>query len=286
MKKLSIYPATLIIAACSIVAACSASSDNGRTIGLSRSVPVSSTAFVKDVGALVKERDYSYVSVAITNPEDDKLKNSALPRTIEITTGSGFVVDKKGHIITAAHVGISPGWRVSATGPQGKKYRGRVVAIQRIGDMALIKLDKPDLLTPVNPVKNPCITQGASVISLGKPGLNQDIARVGTLSKLRFGKPVRYLKYGYNEAMVLKLRTRRGESGGPVFDHSGAFLGMIVSTLSSAAGTHLNLAHAVPTPALGKFICTKTKCQPAWRRLSRKKMSACPVPVVVTANAN
>ncbi len=264
------------------VSACNATTDTGRTIGLSHSVPVSSTAFLKDIGSIIKERDFSYVSLSITKPLDKKLKASPLPRTIEVTTGSGFVVDKKGHIVTAGHVGVSRGWQVLATGPHGHRYRGRVVAIQKIGDMALIKLDRPELLTPVKPVKNPCILPGSPIVSLGKPGLRQDVARVGTLSKLRFNKPVRYLKYGYDDAMVLNLRTQRGESGGPVFDNSGAFLGMIVSTLSSAAGVHLNLAHAIPTPALGKFICTRTKCRPNWRKLSRKKLSVCPAPVTAS----
>jgi len=234
---------------------------------------------------MVKKRDYSYVSLAITRPQTKKQKSDPRPRTIEVTTGSGFVIDNKGHVITAGHVGVSPGWQVFATGPLGHKYRGKVVAVQRIGDMSLIQLETSDLLRPVTPVKNPCIAPGSSVVSLGKPGLRQDVARVGTLAKLRFGRSARYLTYGYDEAMVLNLKTRRGESGGPVFDQSGDFLGMIVSTLSTAAGTPLNLAHAIPTPSLGKFICSNTKCLPAWRKLSKKSLSACPNKHVALSSA-
>ncbi len=273
LKKLRIIPVLLAVAGCASV------TDDGRSIGLSQSVPVSSTAFLKDIKTIVRERDYSYVSLAISNPIN---VSHPLPPTIEITTGSGFVVDNNGYVVTAAHVGVLKNRVVVATGPQGKKYRGRVVAVQRIGDMALIKLDNPERLKPVSPVSNPCIKPGTSILSLGKPGLRRDVARVGTLSELRFSKPVRYLKYGYDEAMVLKLQTRRGESGGPVFDNSGALMGMIVSTLSSASGNYLNLAHAIPTPALAKFICTNTDCRPAWRKLVQKKLSSCPAPLVAS----
>lgn len=282
LKKWIVIPALLSLSACS---GHPDIGQNGRAIGLSRSVPVSATSFVKNVNAIVKERDFSYVSITVAKPENRRVKPSPLPRTIEVTTGSGFVVDTSGHVITAGHVGISPGWWVTATGPHNKKFRGRVVAIQNIGDMALIKLENPGFLRPVKPVKNPCIAPGASIISLGKPGVQQDVARVGKLTKLHFGKKVRYQKYGYNDAMVLQLQTRRGESGGPVFDHTGAFLGMIVSTLSSAAGTPLNIAHAVATPELAKFICANTSCLPAWRHLAKKSLALCPIHVTAAKAA-
>lgn len=261
----------------SALSACTSSLDSGRSIELTHSVPVSSTAFSKDIGSIVKERENSYVTLAISRHLPPKPGSTTSQVAHEMTTGSGFVIDHKGHVVTAAHVGLRKGALVSAIGPLGKSFSGKVVAIQRIGDMALIKLNAPENLTPVRPVATPCLVAGDSVLSLGKPGLHRDVARVGMVSKLRFSKKVRYQKYGYDEAMVLHLQTRRGESGGPVFDKSGAFVGMIVSTLSSAAGRYLDLAHALPTPHLGKFICSKTRCSTAWRQAARKKLSSCPV---------
>ena len=259
------------------LSACTSSVNNGRSIELTHSVPVSSTTFSTDVKLMVKERENSYVTLSITRSAPPKSGTTTTQTAQEITTGSGFIIDTKGHVVTAAHVGLRKGALVTAIGPQGKRFSGKVVALQRIGDMALIKLNAPETLVPVRPVKNPCLAPGAAVLSLGKPGVHRDVARVGVVSKLYFKKKVRYQKYGYDEAMVLQLQTRRGESGGPVFDSSGALVGMIVSTLSSAAGHYLDLAHALPTPNLGKFICSKTRCSKAWRKVSRKRISSCPI---------
>lgn len=280
MKRLSIILAFLALSACT------SGPQSGRSIEVSHSVPVSSTVFSKDVGSLVKKRAHSYVSLAITQPERRQSDSIERERTKVVTTGSGFVIDNKGHVITAAHVGQKRGWKVVATGPNGQLYQGRVIALRHIGDMALIKLDNPDTLTPVTPTPTPCLPLGSSILSIGKPGLNRDIARVGTVSKLHFGQKVRYQKYGYNDAMVLRLQTRRGESGGPVFNENGDLVGMIVSTLSSAAGRYLDLAHAVHTPSIGKFICSKTKCSKAWRAIAAKRVKSCPAPSKKIAQLN
>ena len=62
-------------------------------------------------------------------------------------------------------------------------------------------------------------------------------------------------KFGYPDAMVLRLSTQKGESGGPLFDQRGDLVGMVVSTLYDNAGQPLNLAHAVPSRTLAGFLC-------------------------------
>jgi S1-C subfamily serine protease len=75
--------------------------------------------------------------------------------------------------------------------------------------------------------------------------------------------------------MVLKMSTRKGESGGPVFNREGELAGMVVSTLLDAAGKPLNLAHAIPAPALARFVCEATKCSRQWQSLVGQDISRC-----------
>ena len=93
---------------------------------------------------------------------------------------------------------------------------------------------------------------------------------------MSFGRPVTYKGFGYSDAMVLKLETRKGESGGPVFNSNGQLAGMVVSTLSDGTGRHLNLAHAITAPVLAQFVCANTQCSANWRAIRKINTSVCP----------
>jgi S1-C subfamily serine protease len=75
--------------------------------------------------------------------------------------------------------------------------------------------------------------------------------------------------------MVLRMGTQKGESGGPVFNGNGQFIGMVVSTLSDAAGQSINLAHAIPSTSLAAFLCASTQCSAAWAALARQNVDSC-----------
>ena len=89
---------------------------------------------------------------------------------------------------------------------------------------------------------------------------------------MSFGQAVRYPgtngKFGYPDAMVLRLSTQKGESGGPLFDGNGRLVGMMVSTLYDGAGQPLDLAHAIPSRTLAGFLCSNTQCPANWQSLA------------------
>jgi S1-C subfamily serine protease len=93
---------------------------------------------------------------------------------------------------------------------------------------------------------------------------------------MSFGRAVAYQGFGYPDAMVLKMDTKKGESGGPVFNRQGELVGMVVSTLSDGNGQSLNLAHAVPLPALAQFMCSEMSCNATWTGLVSQETQSCP----------
>jgi S1-C subfamily serine protease len=143
-------------------------------------------------------------------------------------SGTGFVVDNAGHILTAQHV-VAKCSSVEVTDDKGT-YPAKVVARQKIWDLALIEAKVPGRV-PVS-FRGPKPALGEPVIVAGYPlkGLLTDDLQVatGTISAL---KGIR------NDRNVFQLTApvQPGNSGGPLFDAGGNVIGVVVSKLNAMA---------------------------------------------------
>lgn len=236
--------------------------DNSTTQEMARLLSSSGPAYV----TLVVSSKGAPGTTASTKASDNRGKPA--------TSGSGFLVDGSGYVMTAAHVALNKGNEVQARASNGRVYGGQVIAILPTNDMAIIKL-KGYSGRAAKPVSNQCVAPGSMVYSLGKPHAQGDTARIGKLEAMSYGRPVQYGKFGYPDAMVLKMGTQRGESGGPVFNEQGQLVGMVVSTLTDASGNLINLAHAIPAADLARFLCSNTACSADWQALAAKSAANC-----------
>lgn len=226
------------------------------------------------VAHLLPSSGPTYVTLTVSETDTSSASNRPDDHKAAITSGSGFVVSEDGMVMTAAHVAVAKGNEISARAANGRVYTGTVVGINPTNDMAVIKLRGFSGRSAI-PATPGCLAKGDLVYTLGKPHGSGDTARVGSLEAKHFGRAVAYGKFGYPDAMVLHMGTQRGESGGPVFDKQGHLVGMVVSTLSDAAGNSINLAHAIPATTLANFLCSTTTCAPDWNALAAKSMDAC-----------
>jgi putative serine protease PepD len=274
-RRAGVKPAILLA---TLVAGCAGMEDLGnetRDINLSGDIAPAAAGPGQGMGALVKQTGPSYVTLTVARTlKGDNGKADDGNQSIDVTSGSGFVVDGAGHAMTAAHVAIKEGNTVTARGANGRLYSGKVIAVLPSNDMALIKIVGFGG-RPVVPAQSVCLGKGDSVFSLGKPHAQGDTARVGTVEQMHFGRAVQYGKFGYPDAIVLRMATQKGESGGPLFNAKGQLAGMVVATLADGNGEPLNLAHAVPATSLADFMCSKIACTPAWQSLAQKSASSC-----------
>jgi len=276
---MSIFPRPIILALLGLaLAACDTTQDvnlesRDFTVQQTSSPAADSVADTERIARLVRASGPTYVTLVVSETDGPSTDSKDKHRGVAVTSGSGFVVDHAGHIMTAAHVAVHPGNTVQARAANGRVYSGKVVATLPANDMALIKL-RGFSGKPVTPAANRCLAKGSMVYSPGRPHAQADTARIGQLESQRFGRPVSYGRYGYPDAMVLRLSTQKGESGGPLFNGSGDLVGMVVSTLYDGNGKPLNLAHAIPLETLADFLCGNSACERNWQAISTP--SGCP----------
>ena len=237
-----------------------------RDIYVDQNAEPAAGAVVAQRSDVVRAVGPTYVTLTVSSVFDPATP-TAQGNTAPITSGSGFLVDGAGYVITAAHVAVKAGNKVTARAANGRVYPGKVVDVLPDNDMALIKLNGFSGHA-VTPVSSQCMRKGDVVFSLGKPHAQGDTARFGEIQAMSFGQPVRYGAFGYPDAMVLHMNTQKGESGGPLFDDGGHLAGMVVSTLADSSGQPLNMAHAVPASRIAAFYCDEASCSPAWRAIA------------------
>ena len=149
--------------------------------------------------------------------------------------GSGFVIDKEGHILTNYHV-IADARQVEVTLHNRKKYKATVVGTDPAHDLAVIQIKAPDLVPAVlGDSRN--LQVGQKVYAIGNPfGLSGTMTR-GIVSSIR---PVREPNGAYiDEAIQTDAAINPGNSGGPLMNWHGEVIGintMILSNANQSAG--------------------------------------------------
>ncbi|MEU5447926.1 MULTISPECIES: S1C family serine protease [Streptomyces] len=156
-------------------------------------------------------------------------------------TGTGFVYDKEGHILTNNHVVASAAesGELSATFSDGKKYAAEVVGRAQGYDVAVLKLKNPPSgLTPLPLGNSEGVAVGDSTIAIGAPfGLSNTVT-TGIISAKN--RPVasgdgQSNKNSYMSALQTDASINPGNSGGPLLDATGAVIG-INSAIQSTGG--------------------------------------------------
>ncbi|MET8981555.1 trypsin-like peptidase domain-containing protein [Streptomyces sp. NPDC004539] len=175
----------------------------------------------------------------------------ALPSTVTIQaesssgdggTGTGFVFDTQGHIVTNNHVVADAvdGGKVTATFPDGKKYDAEVVGHAQGYDVAVIKLkNAPSDLKPLTLGDSDKVAVGDSTIAIGAPfGLSNTVT-TGIISAKN--RPVASSdgsgsSSSYMSALQTDASINPGNSGGPLLDAAGNVIGINSAIQSSSSG--------------------------------------------------
>ena len=174
--------------------------------------------------------------------------------------GSGFVVDKDGHIVTNAHVVTSGGHLNGGGTPREAKQvfvefgdRNRVPAevtgFDADADVAVIKVDADGLdLQPVNLSDRSGFAVGEPVAAIGSPFGEDQSLSVGVISAT--DRTVEGLtNFGIDNAIQTDASINPGNSGGPLLDAEGEVIG-INEQIASSSGANSGVGFAIPVTSV------------------------------------
>ncbi|MBC7252284.1 MAG: trypsin-like peptidase domain-containing protein [Anaerolineae bacterium] len=196
---------------------------------------------------------YEAVSPAVVNITSRSYTYDMFMRAVpQEGTGSGFVYDTQGHIVTNYHV-IENAEELLVTLANGQVYEAQIVGTDPSNDLAVIRIDAgADLPAPVVLGDSDQLRVGQFVLAIGNPfGLEQTLTTgvVSALGRVIESPDGRFI----GEAIQTDAAINPGNSGGPLLDLEGRGIG-VNSQIISTSGTSSGVGFAVSVNTVRRVV--------------------------------
>jgi S1-C subfamily serine protease len=198
------------------------------------------------------EAVYTEAAPAVVNITSNVIGYNVFMQPIpEQGTGSGFIYDTEGRIVTNYHV-VENAQSVSVTLSTGETYAATVVGSDPSNDLAVLTTEAKSLPAPIPLGDSDELRVGQFVVALGNPFGLQGTLTVGVVSAL--GRIIQSPDGRFiGEAVQTDAAINPGNSGGPLLDLEGRVIGIdsqIISPSQASAG----IGFAVPSNAVSRVV--------------------------------
>ena len=167
-------------------------------------------------------------------------------------TGSGFVIDRQGHILTNYHV-VEGAQSVQVKLYDGSTHDARVIGEDASNDVAVVQIRVPaEKLAPVKLGDSARLLVGQKILALGNPfGLERTLTTgiISSLDRSLRAKNGRMIK----GIIQTDAAINPGNSGGPLLNSRGEVIGMNTAILSEV-GQSAGISFAVPINAITRIL--------------------------------
>jgi len=168
-------------------------------------------------------------------------------------SGSGFIYDRDGHIVTNMHVLFdSSKWTVTLADRSQKE--ARLVGVAEDKDLAVLKIDAPeDSLKPIAVGTSTDLQVGQEVFAIGNPfGLDQTLT-TGIFSAL--GREIHspLSERPIKDVIQTDAAINPGNSGGPLLDSAGRLIG-VNTQIASPSGASAGIGFAIPVDIVNRVV--------------------------------
>jgi S1-C subfamily serine protease len=167
-------------------------------------------------------------------------------------SGSGFVWDEDGHVVTNFHV-VDRARSLTVTFQDQKTFDATVVGVEPRKDIAVLKVNAPrELLKPIAVASHVALEVGQKTIAIGNPfGLDHTLT-TGVISAL--GRQMQGVGgVTIREMIQTDAAINPGNSGGPLLDSAGLLIGMN-TMIYSKSGAFAGIGFAVPATTIARIV--------------------------------
>jgi putative serine protease PepD len=178
--------------------------------------------------------------------------------SVEVTTGtgggtgSGFVLDADGYLLTNEHV-VDAANSVRVRFPEGAPITAKVIGSDKSSDLALLKIDpSAHKLTPLTLGSSSALKVGQSAIAIGSPYRLQGTLTTGVISAL--GRSITAPNnFPIDNAVQTDAAINPGNSGGPLLDATGRVVG-VNAQIATNTGANDGVGFAIPIDTAKQVI--------------------------------
>jgi 2-alkenal reductase len=197
---------------------------------------------------------YERVNPAVVNID---VAADTLGESSDFGSGSGFVIDKEGHIVTNNHV-VEDADEMRVTFSDGIVVQAILVARDADSDLAVIKVNvNQDRLVPLELGDSSSLRVGQRVIAIGNPWDLGGTMTVGIVSALGRALPGRitpdFSSYSIPDLIQTDAAINPGNSGGPLLDSHGRVVG-VNSAIRSEGRYNSGIGFAVPVDIVKRVV--------------------------------
>ena len=181
------------------------------------------------------------------------------PLDVPLGTGSGFVWDERGYVVTNFHVVQNTSRQFVFLDGRTTPIEARIVGVDPDYDIAVVKIDPPDGNVPAIPVgTSKDLLVGQKVFAIGNPfGLDHTLT-TGIISGL--GREIPSLTGRPIQGVIqTDAAINPGNSGGPLLDSAGRLIGMNTAIATPGGGVNgqgfnVGVGFAVPVDTINKIV--------------------------------
>ena len=167
-------------------------------------------------------------------------------------SGSGFIWDKNGSIVTNFHV-VEGANKITVTLSDMTSWEAKVIGVEQNKDLAVLKINAPArILSPIKVGSSEGLKVGQSVFAIGNPfGLDQTLT-TGIISAL--GREIKSLTgVPINDVIQTDAAINPGNSGGPLLDSSGRLIG-VNTMIYSPSGASAGIGFSIPVDEVNNVV--------------------------------